>query len=155
MSADSAKTAHRRLISRTARSEPALDVRTQPAPSSAGTLRWKCAGAHPTVVRAAVPARDLLDIPRAEHLVDTGDSYGQRTRHTLAADRHGPARAGYVRTFERWLRRHYASLFEMELNSWYTDPSLWPSERWYALCGQWFRARALHSSGRCRSERHL
>ncbi|HTW38544.1 MAG TPA: hypothetical protein VMD49_08240 [Steroidobacteraceae bacterium] len=25
------------------------------------------------------------------------------------------------RTFERWLRRHYSELFEMELHGWYTD----------------------------------
>ena len=48
------------------------------------------------------------------------------------------------RTFERWLRRHYASLFEMELNAWYTDPGLWPSERSYALFRRWF-APELHT----------
>lgn len=48
------------------------------------------------------------------------------------------------RTLERWLRRHYARLFEMELNDWYTDPSLWPSERSYARFRQWF-APKLHT----------
>lgn len=42
------------------------------------------------------------------------------------------------RTFERWLRRHYSLLFEMELNDWYTDPTLWPSERSYEFFRQWF-----------------
>jgi hypothetical protein len=42
------------------------------------------------------------------------------------------------RTFERWLRRHHGRLFEMEPNDWYTDPTLWPSERSYELFGQWF-----------------
>jgi hypothetical protein len=86
------------LVGRAAAGEPALDIRAKPAPSTAGTLRWKRAGAHPTVDRAAVPAGDLLDIPRAEHLVDTGDSYRRSTRRTLAADRHEPARAPDVYT---------------------------------------------------------
>ncbi len=42
------------------------------------------------------------------------------------------------RTWERWLRRHYAKLFEMELNDWYTVPALWPSKRSYELFRQWF-----------------
>jgi hypothetical protein len=42
------------------------------------------------------------------------------------------------RTWERWLRRHYAKLFEMELNEWYTIPALWPSKRSYELFRQWF-----------------
>jgi len=57
------------LISRTARSERTLNVRTQRAPSSSGTLRWKRAGAHPTVDRAAVSAGNPLDITRAEYLI--------------------------------------------------------------------------------------
>jgi hypothetical protein len=48
------------------------------------------------------------------------------------------------RTFERWLRRHYAKLFEMELDDWYTDPALWPSERSYELFTQWFEPE-LHT----------
>ena len=47
-------------------------------------------------------------------------------------------------TFERWLRRHYAKLFEMELDDWYTDPALWPGGRSYELFRQWFEPE-LHT----------
>jgi hypothetical protein len=29
-----------------------------------------------------------------------------------------------ARTWDRWLRRHYAKLLEVELNGWYTVPAL-------------------------------
>ncbi len=38
--------------------------------------------------------------------------------------------------FERWVRRNYAAIFEMELEDWYTDPTLWPQERTYELFRQ-------------------
>jgi hypothetical protein len=42
-------------------------------------------------------------------------------------------------TFERWLRRNYVALFEMELEGWYTDPALWPQDRSYQLFREWFQ----------------
>ena len=79
-----------------ASSEPALDVRTEPAPSSSGTLWRKRAGAHPTVDRAAVLAGDLLDIARAEYLIDSGDAYRQRACCPLAAGRDRSPRASFL-----------------------------------------------------------
>lgn len=42
------------------------------------------------------------------------------------------------KSFERWLKRHYAQIFERELEGWYTDPSLWPKQRSYPLFTEWF-----------------
>ena len=42
------------------------------------------------------------------------------------------------KSFERWLKRHYAEIFEMELEGWYTDPDLWPKQISYELFRQWF-----------------
>ena len=42
------------------------------------------------------------------------------------------------RSFERWLRKNYEEIFEMELDGWYTDPKLWPQDRSLALFRAWF-----------------
>jgi hypothetical protein len=42
------------------------------------------------------------------------------------------------RSFERWLKRSYGALFEMELEGWYTDEGLWPQDRTYSMFRQWF-----------------
>ena len=42
------------------------------------------------------------------------------------------------RSFERWLRKNYGEIFEMELDGWYTDPTLWPQDRSLALFRAWF-----------------
>jgi hypothetical protein len=47
-------------------------------------------------------------------------------------------------TFQRWLKKNYADLFEMELEGWYTDPALWPKDRSFKLFQQWFDAE-LHT----------
>lgn len=39
--------------------------------------------------------------------------------------------------FEKWFKRNGATLFEEELNGWYTDPHLWPRDRSAALFKQW------------------
>ncbi len=39
--------------------------------------------------------------------------------------------------FEEWFERNAVILFEEELNSWYTDPDLWPRNRSAALFKQW------------------
>jgi hypothetical protein len=46
--------------------------------------------------------------------------------------------------FERWLKRHYAEIFEMELEGWYTDPNLWPKQISYEMFRQWFEPE-LHT----------
>jgi hypothetical protein len=48
------------------------------------------------------------------------------------------------KSLERWLKRHYAELFEMELEGWYTDPNLWPKKLSYELFKLWF-APELHT----------
>jgi hypothetical protein len=47
-------------------------------------------------------------------------------------------------SLERWLKRHYAEIFERELEGWYTDPDLWPKERSYRLFREWFEPE-LHT----------
>lgn len=42
-------------------------------------------------------------------------------------------------TVEAWLKLNYKALFENELESWYTDESLWPKKRTFALFQKWFR----------------
>ncbi|MBN2404582.1 MAG: hypothetical protein JXE06_03280 [Coriobacteriia bacterium] len=38
---------------------------------------------------------------------------------------------------EEWLELNGVTLFEEELNSWYTDPDLWPGDRSVALLKKW------------------
>ena len=38
----------------------------------------------------------------------------------------------------KWIEANFEWLFEAELESWYTDPSLWPRERTLELFRQWF-----------------
>ena len=38
----------------------------------------------------------------------------------------------------KWLKRNYQTLFETELDSWYTEESLWPEKRDFKLFKQWF-----------------
>ena len=47
-------------------------------------------------------------------------------------------------SLERWLKRHYAEIFEIELEDWYADPTLWPKQRSYKLFRQWFEPE-LHT----------
>jgi hypothetical protein len=47
-------------------------------------------------------------------------------------------------SLERWLKRHYAEIFEIELEGWYTDAALWPKQRSYELFRQWFEPE-LHT----------
>lgn len=48
------------------------------------------------------------------------------------------------RTFEAWLSTNYLALFETELDGWYTDESLWPSELTRELFDNWFTVE-LHT----------
>lgn len=41
-------------------------------------------------------------------------------------------------TLENWIKANLEVLFESELEGWYTDPSLWPKKRNYALFKKWF-----------------
>ena len=41
-------------------------------------------------------------------------------------------------TLDRWIKKNYKTLFETELEDWYTDPSLWPQEITLKLFREWF-----------------
>jgi len=47
-------------------------------------------------------------------------------------------------SLDRWLKRHYAEIFEIELEDGYTDPNLWPKPRSYTLFREWFEPE-LHT----------
>ena len=44
----------------------------------------------------------------------------------------------YAERFEDWLKKNYRTIFEIELNDWYTDPSLWPQKRDLRTFRKWF-----------------
>ena len=46
---------------------------------------------------------------------------------------------------EAWLKRHFKTIFENELNGWYTDPSLWPADRSYRAFKKYFRVHFCSS----------
>ncbi len=39
---------------------------------------------------------------------------------------------------EGWISENYETLFENELEGWYTDESLWPQKRDYKTFNEWF-----------------
>ena len=39
-----------------------------------------------------------------------------------------------------WIKANYKALFEIELESWYVDPSLWPKEQTLKQFNKWFTA---------------
>ena len=39
---------------------------------------------------------------------------------------------------QKWIKKNYGALFEIELEGWYTDESLWPSKRDLKLFYEWF-----------------
>jgi hypothetical protein len=39
------------------------------------------------------------------------------------------------------IRKHYALIFEEQLNSWHRDETAWPSRRTFAMFGEWFEAK--------------
>ena len=65
--------------------------------------------------------------------ITLADANGERTVY-LVDDRLGES----PRALERWLKVHYAALFERELEAWYTDPMLWPEDRTLARFRDWF-----------------
>jgi hypothetical protein len=81
-------------------------------------LRWiNEADPHP---RGRTLALDAVNEERTVYLID--DSVGDT-----------PA------SLNRWLRKNYGSLFEAELEGWYTDPDLWPQDRTFKLFREWFQ----------------
>lgn len=41
-------------------------------------------------------------------------------------------------TVKEWVELNYLALFEVELEGWYTDPSLWPSDMSLQIFYSWF-----------------
>ena len=39
---------------------------------------------------------------------------------------------------EKWVKKNWKNLFEVELEGWYTDPELWPKALTLKLFRQWF-----------------
>ena len=39
---------------------------------------------------------------------------------------------------QKWILLNYETLFEVELEGWYTDETLWPSKRSLMLFNEWF-----------------
>lgn len=52
----------------------------------------------------------------------------------LISDRAGDDSA----SFHRWLRRNYLHFFELELEGWYVDETLWPADRSFKRFEEWF-----------------
>jgi hypothetical protein len=70
----------------------------------------------------------------------TLESVNEERNVYLVGDRAGEDN----KSLERWLKRHYAEIFEIELEGWYTDPDLWPKQRSYRLFKEWFEPE-LHT----------
>lgn len=43
--------------------------------------------------------------------------------------------------FKKWIRRYYSTLFEWELEGWYTDEEMWPKDRTLELFNEWFEVQ--------------
>ena len=69
----------------------------------------------------------------SEHAATLDDVNEERTVYLI-----DDAAGDDPKSLERWLKRNYANLFEMELEGWYTDPSFWPQVRNYQLFREWF-----------------
>ena len=41
-------------------------------------------------------------------------------------------------TVERWIKGNYPTVFEEELEGWYTEPALWPENRTLKMFKEWF-----------------
>jgi len=40
--------------------------------------------------------------------------------------------------YEEFLKNNYSDIFEEELNSWMSDPGLWPKNPTYEIFNEWF-----------------
>ena len=45
---------------------------------------------------------------------------------------------GDAENVDKWIRENHVSLFESELEGWYTDETLWPKKRDYKTFKEWF-----------------
>ncbi len=40
--------------------------------------------------------------------------------------------------YQKFLKKHFAEIFEHELSGWYTDPEMWPKDRSWKVFEKWF-----------------
>jgi len=87
--------------------------------------------------------RAVLTLRYEQPFVDWINAADPNPGHALTlADANEDSTAYLVRVedeadFEEWLELNGVALFEEELNSWYTDPDLWPGDRSAALLKKW------------------
>jgi hypothetical protein len=81
----------------------------------------------------------------AIHWINEADPHP--SEHAVVLERVNKERTVYLiedtagddsKSLERWLKRNYEGLFEIELEGWYTDPALWPQGRNYHMFQEWF-----------------
>lgn len=90
----------------------------------------------PTVNRYAVillPTEACLDWVKScpDYVGDSplGDMEREATVYLIPDAKAGP---------DAFIRRHYKPMFEEELNSWYTDPRMWPRDRSFETFKKFF-----------------
>ena len=72
--------------------------------------------------------------PYEDDLGVTAESVNHERTVYLVSDEDGDG----DQAVSRWVKRNFKALFETELESWYTDPDLWPKKRTFKLFQQWF-----------------
>ena len=74
--------------------------------------------------------------------INDADPAGRKTEITMSAANED--RTVYLITdedaenVEDWIRSNHVTLFENELEGWYTDETLWPQKRDYKTFKEWF-----------------
>ena len=68
-----------------------------------------------------------------DHEITAEDVNDDRTVYLISTEDGDGAPA-----VDRWIKRNYKTVFEEELEGWYTDPSLWPNNRTLKLFWEWF-----------------
>jgi len=66
------------------------------------------------------------------------EGYVDKSKDVLNASTYLIKDAEKVQKLESWLRRNYVKIFEIELNNYCTDESLWPQKRTYDVFKKWF-----------------
>lgn len=85
-------------------------------------------------VLVVVPTESFLEWARKYPDEDANLSLEELTRDTMAyliPEQEANA--------DNWLERNYMTIFEIELDGWCTDPSLWPKDRSYLAFKNFFR----------------
>lgn len=48
--------------------------------------------------------------------------------------------------YENWLKKNFKDIFVLELESWMTDPEVWPHKLTYTMFQQWFEVRVADAA---------